>query len=128
MLPGEKVIQSFTPHGFVFMWPGRPEMEEMVTIPAGFDKRNIVVVNDEKLNILYQDRQFKALLEKKMVRVLDSIPRKYADPQEELVQARGQLNDMQNIVQQKDRSIAEMEAQIALLKREKADLLNGGKV
>jgi hypothetical protein len=110
------IIQSFTAHGFQFVdgtkFDQTGEVVAYVTIPAGHDKKPIVVLTDEQYEKLKDDRQFKVLLETKQggIRIIDSVPNKYKDQVDLLNEVKGQNADL-------IRKNAQLQAELAAIKR-----------
>ena len=110
------IIQSFTSHAFQFidgaMFDQTGEQRAYVTIPAGHDKKPIVVLTDEQYNKLKDDRQFKALLDAKQsgIRIIHEIPHKYRDQADVLHEMSNKNNELQ-------RRNAQLEAELAAAKK-----------
>lgn len=110
------IIQSFTKHGFQFIdgkkFDQLGEQEVIVTIPAGHDKKPIVVISDEVYAWLKNDHQFKVLLEAKQdgIRIIDSVPNKYKDQVDILNEMKGRNVELA-------RRNAQLEAELATAKR-----------
>lgn len=128
---GKVCIQSFAPHGVKFLAPqtqGGEGGAVILEIPAGFVKDNFVIADVSTVESLATDPTFKALIDAKMIRVLDKVPEKYADPVLEVQKIRANLV---SAVEQKNAATTKnsaLEAENAVLKAELAALKNGGKV
>ena len=128
---GKVCIQSFAPHGVKFLSPqgqGGEGGTLVLEIPAGFVKDNFVVVDGSVVESLSNDPTFKALVEAKMIRILDKVPEKYADPVLEVQKIRANLVtavEGKNAATAKNDALA---AENAVLKAELEALKNGGKV
>ena len=110
------IVQSFTAHAFQFidgaLFDQTGEQKALVTIPAGHDKKPIVVLSDEQYQKLKDDRQFKVLLDsqKNGIRIINEIPHKDRD-QSDL------LNEVNKRNAELTRRNAQLEAQLATVKK-----------
>jgi hypothetical protein len=128
----QRCIQSFAPHGVEFiskeaMRTG--EVKTVLVIPPGSSEKNMVVADFSLIEELIEnDSTFKALLDAKLIRILDSVPKKYEDVAATLMHARAQLNDVrlekETVVAEK----RELETENAELKKKLEEVINGDNI
>jgi hypothetical protein len=131
MLENEKCIQSYLPHAMRFE---KKEMldvgihEDILLIPAGHVEKNIVIVADEVLTRLAKDPTFKAIVDAKLIRILEAVPAKYQDQTETLIKARVQLDDAKQKATDAEAKNAALDAENEALKKRIAELENGSDI
>jgi len=128
---GKVCIQSFAPHGVKFL----TKLEQsgnggtlILEIPAGFVKDNFVIADTTVVDSLADDPTFKALLEAKLIRILDKVPEKYADPVMEVQRVRANLVAVTESKVAADTKNSALEAENVVLRAELEAFRNGGKV
>ena len=118
----EFVVQSFLPHALEFRRAG----EVILTIPAGYEDRNIVIATKELVTDLMKDASFKTAYEQHLLKILDNVPVKYQDQADTIIQMRLSLeqakNDKDTVASKLDMAASENEA----LKKRIAELEAGG--
>ena len=84
MKDNEIVIQSFLPHPLEFQRNG----ESLLRIPAGYDDRNIVIVDKAVVESLVHDPTFKTAMDNHLLKLLNSVPVRYQDQADTIIQVR----------------------------------------
>jgi len=121
----QKCIQSYAPHGVKFLDKAKAKVgvyETLVEIPAGAVERNIVIVEEKVIEELMKDSTFKTLLDNKLVRILDNIPKRYEDATNILVAVKSKLADVQEAKVATDEKNVALSAENEDLKKRLAEL------
>jgi hypothetical protein len=131
MEPGELCIQSFAPHRVEFMDKGLAAVgveRAILSIPAGSEKDNYVIAQEALIVELSKDPTFKGLIEAKVIRILPTLPEKYANPIHTLNAVRSSLVDTTKALSEEKEKVASLASENGLLKARIAELENGNKI
>lgn len=118
----EVVVQSFLPHPLEFKRDG----EVILTIPAGYAERNIVIAPTELIkDLVANDTTLKSAYAQHLVKILDNVPVKYQDQADTIIQMRLSLEKEKTEKATATSNLGAALSEIELLKKHIAELEAG---
>ena len=119
-MEGKTIIRSLTPHAFSFpiVIDG---VAKLVKIPAGHDKKNVVVIDNAEFDLIKTHIVFQSLEREKKILFLDEIPASFIDPLEAIANERVKTNEALDKASKSEQDKQAMAKEIDELKKKLAD-------